>query len=114
VVRFLRQNIWAFFPLKFGQEIRETFAPSTNFRLFYNFRRHQSNAFHIWRQLSKLHNILCVSAKVFSAELFFGQDFVPLRRKKIRNGLEKIFFTKNFSIGVKWGEKNDGGVRFWI
>jgi len=39
---------------------------------------------------------------------------ICLEEKKIRNGLEKNFLTKNFSIGVKWGEKNDGGVRFWI
>ena len=37
-----------------------------------------------------------------------------VRRKKIRNGIEKKFFAKKFSIGVKWGEKNHGGVRFWI
>ena len=29
-------------------------------------------------------------------------DFI-LRRKKIRNGIEKICFAKNFSIGVKLG-----------
>jgi len=36
----------------------------------------------------------------------------PLRRKKIRNGLEIFFFTKNFSIGVKWGEKTMEGSVF--
>ena len=37
-----------------------------------------------------------------------------IRRKKIRNGIENFVLAENFSIGVKWGEKNDKLVHFWI
>jgi len=34
--------------------------------------------------------------------------------KKIRSGIENFVFAENFSKGVKFGEKGDGRVRFWI